>query len=175
MRSILTLLAALALLAPTTAWAQYGGDDGEGALDSTTVGTGGTVSYELPGWEPDSGGDIFLLSEPTDIGDFTADADGTAQGDVTIPEDAAAGDHTLEFRGTGADGTARTVSFDIVVQGEGGETGVGDELAATGSSGTGGMLRTAGLVLFVGLVLVGISVQRQRARQGRATRDTVGV
>lgn len=153
---------ALVLVLPAAAHAQYGGDTGAVTIGNSKPKPGGTVQFTLVAgtFQPDSLLVTFLLSEPVQVGTFTVDAAGGSTGSVTIPADTAPGAHTLEFRGTGPDGQPKVVSAALDVGGTG--------LAGTGPSNTGDVLRTAGIVFVVGLVLLAIAAQRRRARAAKS-------
>lgn len=165
MRRTMALGATLALLlTPTAAWAQYGGDDGGGDISSTSLSPGGDVTVTVDNAQPGSDWSLTFESQPTEIASGTAGSDGTIEATGTVPEGAEAGEHTVRLSFTDASGDPAEETFAVTVVGEAGE----EQLAATGSS-TGDTLRTAGTIGVVGLVLLGIAAQRQRARAGRAS------
>jgi hypothetical protein len=160
---LLMLTAIVAVLVGSApAWAQYGGDDGAASVDDTTPAPGQVLGFTIEQGTCQSGssGDIDLLPEARDLGDFTAAQNGGASGEVTIPTDIQPGSKTIQFGCTGPDGQAKVLSVSITVAGAG--------LAETGAGGSGDMLLNAGLVALVGVVLVAIATQRRKARLARA-------
>lgn len=169
------LAGALALVVPGVAHAQYGGDTDEVSCDDATPEPGEDITCQMgPGtWEGGATVEVTLFSEPIQLATLTAADDGSLNANVEIPSDVEPGQHTLQFAGTGPDGNAKTLTFTVNV---GGAAAPGEQLAATGSSGIGDMLRTSGLVTVVGLTLVALAISRQRARAERATaQETAGV
>lgn len=163
------------LVMPGVAHAQYGEDEGDIQVDDSTPEPGDDINISSPAntWQNNSEVNATLFSAPIELGTFTAGTDGSLQATITIPEDVEPGEHTLQLAGTGPDGNPKTVQTTLNV---GGDAAAGEELAATGSSGVGDMLRTSALVIVVGLTLVALAVSRQRKRTERsADQETAGV
>lgn len=58
---------------------------------------------------------LWLFSEPAFLGKTTTNNDGIFNGEVTIPSDVPAGEHTIQLNGVSADGQLRTVAIGIVL------------------------------------------------------------
>jgi hypothetical protein len=56
-----------------------------------------------------------VYSTPRLLGTLTVDASGRVSGTLTIPSDLAAGDHTIQLQGTGADGQPRVLQSPLTV------------------------------------------------------------
>lgn len=64
------------------------------AEGSLVVETGSTIGVSINGYEPDTQGELVLMSTPTVLGTFTTDSDGSFTGQAPLPDGIAAGDHT---------------------------------------------------------------------------------
>jgi hypothetical protein len=60
---------------------------------------GEALSLRYAGFRPGEEVSVVMRSTPVDLGTFTADADGVVTAEVTIPETAEAGSHTLTLSG----------------------------------------------------------------------------
>ncbi len=122
---------------------------------------GDDVTITGSGFGPDTGGTIFVLSEPIQLATATADSEGVIRATVTIPEEIQPGAHTIEIRGVDANDTPRTVSIPITVAGEvTGTTAAAQPLAATGS-GLSTLILVAGVLAAAGGALL-LQVRRRR-------------
>lgn len=104
------------------------------------------------GYGPGTSAPIYFLSTPVLLTTVTADGSGVVRATVTIPANAAAGAHTIEVRGTGANGAAltRSLAFSVV----------------SGLPRTGNNLLSPALWASVLLVLGAASVLMSRVRMG---------
>jgi len=75
--------------------------------------------YGLPirgsGFAPNSLVEIWLYSDPIQLGEFLTDEEGTFSAEIEIPESVPLGDHTLEMEGEDVSGEPVTVSTPVVV------------------------------------------------------------
>jgi titin len=110
---------------------------------SSTACAGCAVTTTWSGYAPGSTVTIEFFSTPVILGGATADANGTATFDATIPSGASPGEH--KFVGTGVDpqGKPLTESLQILITGPSPVTGTpgASELAKTGTD----LLAPAGL------------------------------
>lgn len=148
MRRLAAALVGLAVLVLGAAGASaqtYGGplevDLGAGG-HAGTVNPGGQLHLTAPAGTFAPGADVTvtLHSDPVVLGTFPAADDGSFDVTVTVPEDVDTGEHSLVAEGPGPDGDTVTVQADLTV----------DDLAFTGSEGTGGLLVGAGALILVG-------------------------
>lgn len=101
--------------------ARYGAIDGSNnpvPLDNDgnlRVLPGQTISFELDGADPESTGEAWMFSEPTKLGAFEVDANGSAIGSFTIPESSQTGDHTLLVATRNAAGEQTELRLGIAV------------------------------------------------------------
>ncbi len=88
---------------------------GEGAVVVTLVrGQGTTVSGD--GFMPGTRADVWLFSDPTLLGTAEIDENGEFSGVVNIDGNViAAGEHTLQLQGVGADGYVRSANLGVSV------------------------------------------------------------
>ncbi len=128
-----------------------GGDD---QLHVENFAVGSTVTVDLVSGP--AAASTWKAETRVTLGTFTADADGVVDTLITIPADTAIGQYHVEATGTAADGSARSVSFNLEVS-----------LTATGlpSTGTnsGRMLGFAAGLVALGLVFVGGARIRRRS------------
>ncbi|GAB2866519.1 hypothetical protein GCM10027074_37390 [Streptomyces deserti] len=82
-------------------------------LSATTVDAGDTLDFTATGFIPFEGVDAFLLSKPIKLGHFTADANGTVEGTVTIPRWTDPGEHIFRLKG---EESKLTLSAEITVR-----------------------------------------------------------
>ncbi len=137
--------------APETAPVDQGGatievqDSGGDVI--TEAAPGEVLTVIVGGFAPESLVHVFLYSTPELLASGLTDALGQASFAVTVPSDAALGDHTLVASGLNASGETATASVRIALASQGlGGTGGGD---ASGAIGFGVLLLLAG----AGLVL----------------------
>jgi hypothetical protein len=123
--------------------------------DSVVRGTGfmpGTRAY------------VWVMSDPTFLGQVTVGADGTFSGDVPI-DGVAAGQHTLQLSGVGTDGFVRAANLGVVLLGDGMPRPTRIDAGEGPTRGPGGMpfgVPASALIALGGLAL-GVAVTRQRA------------
>ncbi|WP_213814816.1 HtaA domain-containing protein [Glaciihabitans sp. dw_435] len=139
------------------------------ALSTDTVEAGSTVSMHATGFAPGETGEIWLHSTPLLLDSALADAAGTVDSVVTIPDGTTAGAHRIELRMA----ESGSVFADITVAAAGDgtdETGTGadDDAAGSGDLASTGVavavpLGIALTVLLAGAVLV--IARRRRAAQ----------
>ena len=117
-RRLAVCMAAITVLAMTAApaAAQYPPSGPSGAVDSTTVSPGGTVTISGSGWQANSVVQITLFSHGQQLTTVRADGNGTFTTQVQIPSDVSPGQHTVRLSGTGQDGTQRSVDIRLQVQ-----------------------------------------------------------
>ncbi|MEU0217072.1 LPXTG cell wall anchor domain-containing protein [Streptomyces sp. NPDC006265] len=68
-------------------------------LSATTVSAGEDLDFTGTGFAPNEGVNAFLYSKPFQIGHFTANANGTVKGTVTIPRWTEPGWHVFRLKG----------------------------------------------------------------------------
>lgn len=68
-------------------------------LTATTVVAGDDLGFTGTGFLPTEGVNAFLFSKPVKLGRFTADANGTVKGTVTIPKWTDPGKHIFRLKG----------------------------------------------------------------------------
>jgi hypothetical protein len=100
---------------------------------------------------------VVIQSDPITLGTLTPDSTGTVTGQFTIPASVPAGSHTLVLSGTGADGTARTISLPFTVAAATGNGSTGGTTSTRSASGGSGLALTGFrlTLLWFGLVLCG--------------------
>lgn len=138
-----------------------------GSLSSTTVPAGGAVGISSSGWFPNGSITITLHSDPVALGTFSADSSGRLAVTVTIPANTAAGAHTVDLTGVGADSNAHTVSLGLTVIAPAPlpPATVLGSTATKGLSVTGRSVKTEVAIgiwlVIVGLALVGVNRPRR--------------
>lgn len=139
--AILSGLTALLLATAAPAFAQNYPPEAAGCTtDVTVVSPGATVAVDCGGWLPNSEVEVLVLSTPRLLGTATTDAQGNLAVDVTLPTDLSAGDHTLRFSGTNAEGEPQNVDIAFTVEGAApgaGQAGAAQPEAAAGLPVTG--------------------------------------
>lgn len=149
------------------------------AADGTTLGAdptlhrGDKIVCKLSGFTAGEMIDVTLDPGGTDLGTISANAQGDATYDFTVPADAALGGHTLSFTGETSHGVA-TFPFSVAEGTPGGGSGGSGPGSGSGGSGPGKLAFTGAFVLgplLVGAVLVGggallTAANRRRRRQG---------
>lgn len=137
----------------------------------TAVGPGDPITFEAKGFKGVV--DFTLFSDPVDLGSATANADGVAVLNTTIPVDTAPGQHTVVASGLDLNGNPTSVSIALTVSGE--VQSAGDEAAGGDDAASGGLPRTGSDKSFplarAGAVLVvagGVLVLIARRRRSRA-------
>lgn len=135
--------------------------DGQGDLIEVDPATGkvevhrdGSVLVSGAGFAPGSVVDVWLLSDPTLLGEIAVREDGTFSAMLDLPEGLALGDHTLQLNGLSDAGESISINTGISVV----EVPVAPEGGAL--SNTGADLRPAGaaaalLIAGIGLALLG--------------------
>lgn len=108
---------------------------GDVTVSPSTVAPGGTIQVSSTGWMPEDDVTAVLKSDPVTLGTTAANTAGAVSGSFTIPVATPTGAHTLELTGTGASGSARTVSAPLTVAAS---TGTGTGGTSTGGTSTGG-------------------------------------
>lgn len=174
-RLTVALVATLALgLVAGPAYAQYA-DAEEGAVVSDTTPVAGqaiTVASEEDDWLPGSTVLIDFFSEPVRLGSTKVRADGTWSTEVTIPADAAPGQHTLRASGTDRTGQPAVQLIALTVlppAAAAAPPGAADGLARTGDA-----QLTVGVLVIAGMVLLGgTAVTAGQRRRRRRQRDEV--
>ncbi|RBY74942.1 hypothetical protein DQ239_18115 [Blastococcus sp. TF02-09] len=99
------------------------------AGESGPVTSGSAVRITGSGYAPHSTVTLIVYSVPRVLATTVADGDGDIDVTVTLPEDLAAGEHTLVAAGVGADGQAHYLTLPITVSAAPAEA----ELASTGA------------------------------------------
>ncbi|MFD5742914.1 LPXTG cell wall anchor domain-containing protein [Streptomyces massasporeus] len=94
------VLAAVPIVGAQPAHSQpYPPDPPSLTLTATTVTAGDDLGFTGTGFSPNEGVNAFLLSKPVKLGHFTADANGTVEGTVTIPKWTDPGKHIFRLKG----------------------------------------------------------------------------
>ena len=76
-----------------------------------------TAEVNGDGFQPDTRVDIFLFSDPTLLGSFTVNADGSFDAEVFLDARfAVVGDHTLQIQGFGTDGYIKAANLGVLVE-----------------------------------------------------------
>jgi hypothetical protein len=73
------------------------------------------VTVTAGGFKAGTSAQIIFHSDPVVLANVTANGNGVVSASVTIPSGASAGSHTLEVRGTAADGSVRSLSAPFTV------------------------------------------------------------
>ncbi len=128
------------------------------AVEDPTPQAGQRMAVACTGLPPNSTVAIELLSAPVGLGTITANAQGAANGSVTIPAGTSNGAHELRFTARGPDGAVFVTSVGIDVGGVGGGGGssVGTTIPRTGED-SWSMLRIGLLLVGFGLLALGRS------------------
>jgi cbb3-type cytochrome oxidase subunit 3 len=74
------------------------------------------VQFSGTGFAPGSIVKVWLFSDPTELSDVIAAADGTFTGKSQIPEGIPTGEHTIQLNGLTQDGQLRSVSLGVLIQ-----------------------------------------------------------
>jgi hypothetical protein len=98
--------------------------EANGTVDDTTTGTptvrflrASSAVVTGEGFQPDTRVDIFLFSDPTLLGSFTVEEDGTVTAEVYLDKRfATIGDHTLQIQGVGNDGYVKAANLGVLVE-----------------------------------------------------------
>ncbi|MDQ1029170.1 hypothetical protein QF035_006752 [Streptomyces umbrinus] len=109
-------------------------------LTATTVDAGDDLGFTGTGFIPNEGVNAFLLSKPIKLGHFTADANGTVEGTVTIPKRTDPGKHIFRLKG---EESKLTLSAKITVRSHKphyGHTGEDRSSVLLGGAGAAGLL-----------------------------------
>ncbi|MGK5694546.1 hypothetical protein ACSNOJ_16860 [Streptomyces sp. URMC 128] len=94
------VLAAVPVIGAQPAHAQpYPPGPPELTLTATTVDAGDDLGFTGTGFDPNEGVAAVLFSKPVKLGRFTADANGTVEGTVTIPKWTDPGKHIFRLKG----------------------------------------------------------------------------
>ncbi|MBX9363714.1 LPXTG cell wall anchor domain-containing protein [Streptomyces massasporeus] len=94
------VLAAVPAIGAQPAHAQpYPPDPPSLTLTATTVVAGDDLGFTGTGFDPNEGVTAVLFSKPIKLGRFTADANGTVEGTVTIPKWTDPGKHIFRLKG----------------------------------------------------------------------------
>ncbi|MFJ4977685.1 hypothetical protein ACIP6X_20425 [Streptomyces coeruleorubidus] len=94
------VLAAVPVVGAQPAHAQPYPPDPPGlTLTATTVEAGEDLGFTGTGFDPNEGVTAVLFSKPVKLGRFTADANGTVEGTVTIPKWTDPGKHIFRLKG----------------------------------------------------------------------------
>ena len=137
----------------------------EGGAPIIEIARGDDSVVRGTGFMPGTRAYVWLMSDPTFLGEVAVGADGTFAGDVPIA-DITTGQHTLQLSGVGTDGYVRAANLGVLVtDGMPRPTGVpaGEGPVGDGTSLVGLLVLAAG----VGLVGVAVSSRRRRAAQTR--------
>lgn len=115
-----------------------------------------TAEVSGVGFQPDTRVDIFLFSDPTLLGSFTVNADGSFTAEVFMDQRfAVVGDHTLQIQGVGTDGYVKAANLGVLVD---------EPLVATTAGDALGMLwwAIAAFIVLVLLIVVTVALRRGR-------------
>ncbi len=161
--------AALVLGGATGALAQPPGYEliaGDATVSTTTVTPGGSITIGVgpDSFQPNSAVTVWFESTPQQIGSTTAASDGSASATVTIPSDAAPGEHTLYLSGLSNDPQPNAVSYAAAITVEGGAT-TPPTTGEPGLPATGAQIATvAGIGGALALTGIGIAFVSRRRR-----------
>lgn len=132
---------------------------------TTAPGPGDPITFEAEGFQGEV--DFTLFSDPVDLGSATANAEGVAVLNTTIPVDTAPGQHTVVASGLDLSGNPTSASIALTVAGEvqsaGDEAASGGDLPRTGSDKSFPLVRAGAVLVVAGGVLVLIA-RRRRSR-----------
>jgi hypothetical protein len=168
------------MAAPAGAGGYPPGENGI-AVGCTTPAPGDSVALTATGFTPGATVTVTLDPGPAALGSGPADGEGAFTLDATIPDDAAAGDHTITASGESADGLlSLTARVTVTAEGceepsepapggaapAGGQSSDGDGggLAFTGSGLTVLLLQIALALAAIGGVFMALSKRRRHAR-----------
>ncbi|WP_338898233.1 LPXTG cell wall anchor domain-containing protein [Streptomyces sp. TG1A-60] len=119
------VLAVVPVVGAQTAHSQpYPPDSPSLTLTATTVDAGDDLGFTGTGFIPDEEVGAFLLSKPIKLGRFTADANGTVEGTVTIPKWTDPGKHIFRLKG---EESKLTLSAEITVRSHKPHPGYGED------------------------------------------------
>jgi LPXTG-motif cell wall-anchored protein len=163
-RKILALIAltlGVLAMAPTVASASTGYQ-----LDNVSDGNvtpGQQITVNFNGFAPGTPATITFESVPVEIGVVTVNAQGVIRESVTIPADAALGNHEIVATGVDRDGQAKVSRLAIVVSATGADTGTPTGgLPATGTD-IALTLAISGAAIAIGWGLLGATRRRNAA------------
>jgi hypothetical protein len=74
------------------------------------------VQFSGTGFAPGSIVKVWLFSDPTEISEVLADANGNFVGQAQLPEGITVGEHTIQLNGLTKDGQLRSVALGVLVQ-----------------------------------------------------------
>lgn len=135
--TLVTSVAALVALATPAHGQQYPPGQFGVFVSDTTVVPGQTITISAGVFSPGSTVTFTFFSQPVTLGSATADADGVATIEATIPLNATPGTHTITASGVAPDGSPLEVSTTVTV------LAADDGVAAAGAGGiAGGLPRT---------------------------------
>lgn len=167
-KKVAALTAALLLTTIGVAQAQtYPPGGNTVTANDTTVAPGDPITLSAQIFQSGATVTFTMFSAPVVLGTATANSSGVATLTTTIPAGTAAGTHTIEATGTGANGQPLTVSMTITV------AAAGTGIPVTGSSNTLPMTQIGLGVIVVGGLLV-LAASKRRSSKADAA-DTVGV
>lgn len=165
---VISLVALLALAAPAHGQQYPPGPFGVFVSD-TTVFPGQTITITAGVFAPGSTVTDTFFSQPVELGTATANADGVATLEGTIPLNATPGTHTITASGVAADGSPLEVSTTVTVlddddgvEAPGGAGAAGGGLPITGSESL-PIARIGAALLAVGGGLLFITRRRRAA------------
>ena len=139
----------------------------EGGAPLIEIANGTDSRVRGTGFMPGTRAYVWLMSDPTFLGEVTVSADGSFSGDVPI-DGVEAGEHTLQLSGVGTDGYVRAANLGVVLLGDG--SLVPTRIPA--GDGPLGVWTLPVLLLASALGLAGVGVA---ARGRRAQRGSAGV
>jgi len=84
-------------------------------ITPNTLSAGEPITIKSIDWAPNTNVTISLHSDPVTLGVLKADGDGIINGSFDIPSETTIGSHLVKLDGTGKDGLARTLSFNITI------------------------------------------------------------
>jgi len=144
----------------------------DGSTMSTTQGmSGSSFSVDSTGWKPESTVGATFNSDPVDLGDMVADADGNVHGVFSVPN-VAPGAHTVKLVGVDEGDEERTVSMSFTVVASPGTATLSPSNPVSSSSGVSGPLAFTGvgirdllslavLLLAAGCLMLDVSLRRR--------------
>ena len=137
----------------------------EGGAPLIEIANGTDSRVRGTGFMPGTRAYVWLMSDPTFLGEVSVSADGSFSGDVPI-DGVEAGEHTLQLSGVGTDGYVRAANLGVVLIGDG-------PLVPTRIPAGDGPLGVWTLPVMLlasalGLAGVGVAARRRRAQRGSA-------